>query len=96
MQQKIGLAKSAYEQAIKLNPRIDVQKDLGWINLALKDYPAAISLLSDHLHRNPLATSGLASVPSSPSRTQPPPHLAFAFKNAHSASAICRYPRLLG
>ena len=53
MQQKIGRAKSAYEQAIKLNPRIDVQKDLGWINLALKDYPAAISLLSDHLHRNP-------------------------------------------
>ena len=53
MQQKIGRAKSAYEQAIKLNPRIDVQKDLGWINLALKDYPTAISLLSDHLHRNP-------------------------------------------
>lgn len=53
MQQKIPLAKSAYEKAIKLNPRIDVQKDLGWINLALKDYPAAISLLSDHLHRNP-------------------------------------------
>jgi tetratricopeptide (TPR) repeat protein len=53
MQQKIGRAKSAYELAIKLNPRIDVQKDLGWINLALKDYPAAISLLSDHLHRNP-------------------------------------------
>lgn len=53
MQQKIGRAKSAYEQAIKLNPRIDVQKDLGWINLALKDYPAALSLFSDHLHRNP-------------------------------------------
>jgi tetratricopeptide (TPR) repeat protein/tRNA A-37 threonylcarbamoyl transferase component Bud32 len=53
MQQKIGLAKSAYEQAIKLNPRIDVQKALGWINLALKEYPVAISLLTDHLHRNP-------------------------------------------
>ncbi len=53
VQQKIGPAKSAYEKAIKLNPRIDVQKELGWINLALKDYPAAISLLSDHLHRNP-------------------------------------------
>ena len=52
-QQKIAMAKSAYEKAIKLNPRIDVQKDLGWINLALKDYPTAISLLSDHLHRNP-------------------------------------------
>lgn len=53
MQEKIDLAKSAYEQAVKLNPRMDVQKDLGWINLALKDYPVAISLLSDHLHRNP-------------------------------------------
>src|ERR1035441_7078479 len=53
MQEKIDLAKSAYEQAMKLNPRMDVQKDLGWINLALKDYPATISLLSDHLHRNP-------------------------------------------
>lgn len=53
VQQKIGPAKNAYEKAIKLNPRIDVQKELGWINLALKDYPAAISLLSDHLHRNP-------------------------------------------
>lgn len=53
MQQKIQRAKVAFEQAIKLNPRIDVQKDLGWINLALKDYPAAISLLGDHLHRNP-------------------------------------------
>ena len=53
MQQKIERAKGAYETAIKLNPRIDVQKDLGWINLELKDYPAAISLLSDHLHRNP-------------------------------------------
>jgi serine/threonine protein kinase len=53
MQQKIDRAKSAYETAIKFNPRIDVQKDLGWINLALKDYPTAISLLSDHIHRNP-------------------------------------------
>ena len=53
MQQKIDRAKCAFEKAIKLNQRIDVQKDLGWINLALKDYPAAISLLSDHLHRNP-------------------------------------------
>lgn len=53
MQQNIGLAKSAYEAALKLNPRMDVQKALGWINLAVKNYPAAISLLGDHLHRNP-------------------------------------------
>jgi serine/threonine protein kinase len=53
LRQKIDEAKVVYEKAIKLNPRIDVQKELGWINLALKEYPAAISLLSDHLHRNP-------------------------------------------
>lgn len=53
MQQKIGPARTAFEKATKLNPRIDVQKDLGWIYLGQKDYPSAISLLSDHLHRNP-------------------------------------------
>lgn len=51
--QKIDLAKSFYEKALKLNPRLDVQKDLGWINLEAKKYPIAIGLLSDHLHRNP-------------------------------------------
>ncbi|MBN8565724.1 MAG: protein kinase [Flavobacteriales bacterium] len=51
--QKIDLAKSFYEKAVKLNPRLDVQKELGWINLEAKKYPIAIGLLSDHLHRNP-------------------------------------------
>lgn len=51
--QKIDIAKSFYEKALKLNPRLDVQKDLGWINLEVKKYPIAIGLLSDHLHRNP-------------------------------------------
>ena len=51
--QKIELAKSFYEKALKLNPRLDVQKDLGWINLEAQKYPVAIGLLSDHLHRNP-------------------------------------------
>ena len=51
--QKIDAAKSFYEKALKLNPRLDVQKDLGWINLEAKKYPIAIGLLSDHLHRNP-------------------------------------------
>ena len=51
--QKIDLAKSFYEKALKLNPRLDVQKDLGWINLEARKYPVAIGLLSDHLHRNP-------------------------------------------
>lgn len=53
MQQKIEKARENYEKALKLNSRLDIQKDLGWINLALKNYPIAISLLSDHLHRNP-------------------------------------------
>lgn len=53
LHQKIAKAKEHYEKALRLNPRLDVQKDLGWIHLALKVYPTAISLLSDHLHRNP-------------------------------------------
>lgn len=51
--QQIDLAKIYYEKALKWNPRLDVQKELGWINLEQKNYPTAISLLSDHLHRNP-------------------------------------------
>jgi serine/threonine protein kinase len=51
--QQIEIAKSFYERALKLNPRLDVQKDLGWINLEAQKYPVAIGLLSDHLHRNP-------------------------------------------
>ncbi|WP_167365557.1 protein kinase domain-containing protein [Flavobacterium xinjiangense] len=51
--QKIDAAKFFYDKALKLNPRLDIQKDLGWINLEAKKYPIAIGLLSDHLHRNP-------------------------------------------
>ncbi len=53
LQNKIKEARQYYEKALKWNPRLDVQKDLGWINLEMKNYPTAISLLSDHLHRNP-------------------------------------------
>lgn len=53
MAQQVELAKSYYEKALKWNPRLDVQKELGWMNLELQNYPTAISLLSDHLHRNP-------------------------------------------
>lgn len=51
--QQIEVSKTYYEKALKWNPRLDVQKELGWINLELKNYPTALSLLSDHLHRNP-------------------------------------------
>jgi len=53
LQQKLELAKIYYEKALIWNPRLDVQKELGWINLENKNYPTAISLLSDYLHRNP-------------------------------------------
>lgn len=53
LRQHIALSKEYYEIALKMNPRLDVQKDLGWINLELQNYPTSISLLSDHLHRNP-------------------------------------------
>jgi serine/threonine protein kinase len=53
LQQQLQSAKKYYDKALKWNPRLDVQKELGWIHLEMKDYPTAISLLSDHLHRNP-------------------------------------------
>lgn len=56
--QNIKKAKKNYEQALKLNSRLDVQKELGWINLEMENYPTAISLLSDHLHRNPTDYEG--------------------------------------
>ena len=53
MMQNIPEAKKCIEKALRMNPRLDLQKDLGWINLEIKKYPMAISLLSDHLHRHP-------------------------------------------
>jgi serine/threonine protein kinase len=46
-------AKKYLEKAVKLNSRLDIQKDLGWINLENKNYPIAMGLLSDHLYRHP-------------------------------------------
>lgn len=53
LQNKIPLAKKYYEKALSLNPRLEVQKELAEINISLKNYPIAISLISDHLHRHP-------------------------------------------
>ncbi len=53
LMQKIDKAKEFFEKALRLNPRLDLQKDLGWINLEKQNYPIAISLLSDHLHQHP-------------------------------------------
>ncbi len=49
----ISRAKVYFDKALKWNNKIDVQKELGWINLELKNYPIAISLLTDFVHRNP-------------------------------------------
>lgn len=46
-------AQPYFEKALALNPRLDVQKELGWVHLEAAQYPLAISLLSDHLHRHP-------------------------------------------
>ncbi|MBC8151573.1 MAG: protein kinase [Bacteroidetes bacterium] len=46
-------ARPYFEEALALNPRLDVQKELGWVHLEAGQYPLAISLLSDHLHRHP-------------------------------------------
>ncbi len=49
----IDKAKVYFDKALKWNNKIDIQKELGWINLELKNYPIAISLLTDYVHRNP-------------------------------------------
>jgi tetratricopeptide (TPR) repeat protein len=51
--QQINKAKAYFDKALKWNPRIDIQKELGKINIELGHYPTAISLLSDRIHRNP-------------------------------------------
>lgn len=53
LKNQIEKARTKYEQALKINPRLDVQKELGWLQLESDNFPAAISLLTDHLHRNP-------------------------------------------
>jgi len=45
-------AKDNFMRALAINPRIHVQKELGWLNLEEGHIPIAISLLSDHLDRS--------------------------------------------
>lgn len=45
-------ARKYFSRALGINPRIHVQKELGWLNLEEGHLPIAISLLSDHLDRN--------------------------------------------
>jgi tetratricopeptide (TPR) repeat protein len=41
------------QRALQLNRSVDVQKELGWVNLELDNISPAISLLSDYLQRKP-------------------------------------------
>jgi tetratricopeptide (TPR) repeat protein len=49
---RIDEAKQHLDRALSLNPRIHIQKELGWICLETGNYSQAISLLIDHLQRN--------------------------------------------
>lgn len=49
----IEASKQAFEKAITINSRLNVQRQLGEIQLEQKNFSKAISFLSDHLHRNP-------------------------------------------
>lgn len=49
---RTGKAREMFSRALGINPRIHVQKELGWLNLEEGHLPIAISLLSDHLDRN--------------------------------------------
>lgn len=48
---RIERAEKFFEQAIKLNPRLNIQKELGWIYLEKRRFPEAISMFHDHLQR---------------------------------------------
>ena len=49
---RISEAKQCFDQALALNPRANIQKELGWLNLEAGNHSQAISLLTDHLQRN--------------------------------------------
>ncbi len=50
---KTEMARTAYENALQLNRRIDIQKEMGALYVAEKQFSKAISMLNDHINRNP-------------------------------------------
>lgn len=48
---RVDNATAYFESAIRINPRVSIQKELGWIYLESGRYPEAISMLNDHLMR---------------------------------------------
>jgi serine/threonine protein kinase len=49
---RIAEAKASFDRALQINPRVIIQKELGWLNLEAGNYSRAISLFTDHLERN--------------------------------------------
>ena len=49
---RLDKARDYFSRALSINPRIHVQKELGWLNLEEGQLPVAISMLSDHLDRH--------------------------------------------
>lgn len=49
---RIDEAKQYFDRALSLNPRTNIQRELGWICLEQGNYSQAISLLTDHLQRD--------------------------------------------
>jgi len=45
-------ARQKFDEALSLNPRANIQRELGWLCLESGNYSRAISLLTDHLQRN--------------------------------------------
>jgi serine/threonine protein kinase len=50
---RIAKARMQFARALTINPRIHVQRELGWLALEEGNFPQGISLLNDHLHRSP-------------------------------------------
>jgi serine/threonine protein kinase len=49
---RIDEARQYFDRALSLNPRTNIQRELGWICLEQGNYSQAISLLTDHLQRD--------------------------------------------
>jgi len=45
-------AEDLFDRSLQINPRANVQKELGWLALQNKLFPKAISMLNDYLQRN--------------------------------------------
>jgi len=51
---QLNLSKEHFEKAMKINPGVNVKKELSEIHLDQGNYPQAISLLQSHLQLNPI------------------------------------------